>query len=170
MNEQEDWDRLEKDFDSSEDEDDNNVNNFIWYHHDQDPDNYFTMSTRCHDFFERDSQVLCCYGRRSNTYLMPAYGFCLQNNKYNSLRFKVWVDFTQDEKAKMEAIAKRKKERATEKEKKRVEKEQEKANRKKEGQDDEYDSEYDSSEEESEDEMEDGLDNRVQKGICLKAN
>lgn len=77
MNNQEDWDRLEKDFDSSEDEGENCINNFIWYHHDKDPDNYFTMATRCHDFFEKDTQILCCYGRRSNTYLMPAYGFCL---------------------------------------------------------------------------------------------
>jgi hypothetical protein len=97
-NEQADWDRLDKDWDSSEEEVDDAVNNFIWYRGDQDPDNYFTMMTRHNDFIEKDCQVLCCYGRRSNTYLMPAYGFCLQNNKYNSLRFKVWVDFSNETK------------------------------------------------------------------------
>jgi len=65
------------------------------------------MTTRNNDFFEKDTQVLCCYGRRSNTYLMAVYGFCLHNNKYNSLIFKVWVDFTQDEKERMQVLEER---------------------------------------------------------------
>ena len=47
-NEQADWDRLDKDWDSSEEEVDDAVNNFIWYRGDQDPDNYFTMMTIRH--------------------------------------------------------------------------------------------------------------------------
>lgn len=90
------------------------------------------MTTRNNNFFEKDTQVLCCYGRRSNTYLMPAYGFCLANNKYNSLRFKVWIDFTQDEKEREKALEIKKQER----EKKRVEKRtlrEQKAQEKKDG-------------------------------------
>lgn len=104
QHDQTDWDKYERDWDSSEDDNEDAVNNFIWYKGPADPDNYFTMSTRSNDSFEKDQQILCCYGRRSNTYLMAVYGFCLKNNKYNSLRFKVWVDFTQDEKARLEAI------------------------------------------------------------------
>jgi len=102
------------------------------------------MTTRNNDFFEKDSQVLCCYGRRSNTYLMAVYGFCLQNNKYNSLRFKVWVDFTKDEKERMEAL-----------ERKRAEKQKRREERK-------------GSSDSSDDSEDDGLDNRVKKSICLK--
>lgn len=102
------------------------------------------MTTRNNDFFEKDSQVLCCYGRRSNTYLMAVYGFCLQNNKYNSLRFKVWVDFTKDEKERMEAF-----------ERKRAEKQKRREERK-------------GSSDSSDDSEDDGLDNRVKKSICLK--
>lgn len=34
-----------------------------------------------------------CYGRRTNRYLLGNYGFSLENNKYNSLAFRVWLDF-----------------------------------------------------------------------------
>lgn len=38
--------------------------------------------------------MFVCYGRRTNRYLLCAYGFCLESNKYNSLQFRVWLDFT----------------------------------------------------------------------------
>lgn len=62
-------------------------------------------------------------------------------------------------------MQKKREERLLAKEKRKAEKELEKAKRT----EDQYDSEYDSSEEESEDD-DDGLDNRVKKGICLKAS
>ncbi len=34
-----------------------------------------------------------CYGRRTNRFLLLNYGFCLNNNKYNSLSFRVWINF-----------------------------------------------------------------------------
>lgn len=39
-----------------------------------------------------------CYGRRGNRYLLSGYGFLLQNNKYNALNFRVWLDFRSKEK------------------------------------------------------------------------
>ena len=42
---------------------------------------------------EKDAQVYVCYGRRSNRYLLSAYGFLLAKNKYNALSFRVWLDF-----------------------------------------------------------------------------
>ena len=83
----------------------------MWYTGAEDPSNYFAMMTRENDYYEKDTQVFCCYGRRSNTYLMSVYGFCLQNNKYNSLRFSVWMDFTQDEKDRAKLIEQKKEER-----------------------------------------------------------
>ena len=43
---------------------------------------------------EKDDQVYICYGRRSNRYLLSAYGFTLASNKYNTLSFRVWLDFS----------------------------------------------------------------------------
>lgn len=42
---------------------------------------------------EKDSQIYVCYGRRSNRYLLSGYGFTLKKNKYNALKFRVWLDF-----------------------------------------------------------------------------
>ena len=68
----------------------------------------------------------------------------VNTNKYNSLRFKVWVDFTKDEKERIEAL-----------ERKRAEKQKRREERK-------------GSSDSSDDSEDDGLDNRVKKSICLK--
>ena len=83
---------------------------------------------------------------------MAAYGFCLQNNKYNSLRFKVWVDFNQDDKEREKAIQQKREM----KEKKKLAKIAEKAARAK-------DCSESSEESEEESDDDDGLDNRVKK-------
>lgn len=43
--------------------------------------------------YKPNDQVFHCYGRRDNQYLLANYGFCLNYNKYNSLNFKVNIDF-----------------------------------------------------------------------------
>ena len=68
--------------------------NFGWYT-EEDPDSYFCLCTRTKNEIEKDQQVYVCYGRRSNKYLLWGYGFVLQNNKYNSLSIRVWLDFQQ---------------------------------------------------------------------------
>lgn len=72
--------------------------NFAWYK-DTDPNTYFCLCTRTKNMIEKDQQVYVCYGRRSNRYLLSAYGFCLQKNKYNALSFRVWLDFRAKDKA-----------------------------------------------------------------------
>lgn len=66
--------------------------NFVWYQ-DPDPDNFFVLTTMEKNFIEKDTQVFICYGRRSNRYLLSGYGFGLPNNKYNTLSFRIWLDF-----------------------------------------------------------------------------
>ena len=44
--------------------------------------------------FKSGSQVYVCYGRRTNRFLLLNYGFCFQNNKYNSEVFRVWYNPT----------------------------------------------------------------------------
>ena len=89
---------------------------------------------------------------------MAAYGFCLQNNKYNSLRFKVWIDFNQDAAEREKALEAKKQAR----EKLKEEKAALKLAKKEKGE------ETDSEETEDDSSDDDGLDNRVKKSICLK--
>ena len=76
---------------NSED-DDEEEENFAWYDL-RDKNTYFVLNTMNKNTYKKDDQVFHCYGRRSNQYLLANYGFVLQNNKYNSLRFKVNIDF-----------------------------------------------------------------------------
>jgi len=66
--------------------------NYAWYRY-NDPDSYFVLATKHKNLIEKDQQIFHCYGRRTNRYLLGNYGFCLEYNKYNSLSFRVWLDF-----------------------------------------------------------------------------
>ena len=66
--------------------------NFSWFQ-EADPDTYFCFCTRTRTAISKDEQIYICYGRRSNRYLLSAYGFLLEQNKYNALTFRVWLDF-----------------------------------------------------------------------------
>jgi hypothetical protein len=50
--------------------------------------------------YDVGQQVFHCYGRRTNRFLLLNYGFCLNNNKYNSLSFRVWINFNWQEERK----------------------------------------------------------------------
>jgi len=54
------------------------------------------MGTKYKNVYDAEDQVFHCYGRRTNRFLLVNYGFCLRNNKYDSLSFRVWVDFDWD--------------------------------------------------------------------------
>lgn len=84
------WENMGKEYNSSDDEDDEE--NFAWYK-DSDPDTYFVLCTKYKNTFAENQQIFHCYGRRTNRFLLLNYGFCLNNNKYNSLSFRVWVNF-----------------------------------------------------------------------------
>ena len=43
--------------------------------------------------YHKNDQIFHCYGRRSNRYLLSNYGFCLNTNKYDTLKFKIQLDF-----------------------------------------------------------------------------
>ena len=51
------------------------------------------LCTKYKNVYEKGQQVFHCYGRRTNRFLLLNYGFCLNNNKYNSLSFRVWINF-----------------------------------------------------------------------------
>jgi len=85
------WAKLVEECDHSED-DDEEEENFAWYNM-EDDNTYFTLTTSTKNVFKKNDQLFICYGRTSNQYLLNNYGFSLANNKYNSLRFRVNVDF-----------------------------------------------------------------------------
>ena len=53
---------------------------------------YFAMGTKFSSHYRKGDQLFNCYGRRTNRFLLVNYGFCLRQNKYNSLGFKVFVN------------------------------------------------------------------------------
>ena len=96
----EEWSKMTEEYNSSEEEDDEE--NFSWYT-DGDRDTYFVLCTKYKNVYKAGQQVFHCYGRRTNRFLLLNYGFCLNNNKYNSLSFRVWINFNwQKEKEKEE--------------------------------------------------------------------
>jgi hypothetical protein len=58
-----------------------------------DEDVYYSMGAKYKSFYRKGDQLFNCYGLRTNRFLLINYGFCLRNNKYNSLGFKVFVNY-----------------------------------------------------------------------------
>lgn len=102
---EEEWSKMTEEYNSSEEEDDEE--NFAWYKG-EDDQTYFTLCTKYKNIYNPGQQVFHCYGRRTNRFLLLNYGFCLNNNKYNSLSFRVWINFNwQKEKEKDQAKEKK---------------------------------------------------------------
>ena len=68
-----------------------------WRGIDDDRGVYFAMGTKFSSRYLKGDQLFNCYGRRTNRFLLVNYGFCFRNNKYNSLGFKVFVNYKEDE-------------------------------------------------------------------------
>lgn len=91
---EDEWNKMTEEYNSSEEEDDEE--NFAWYNH-TDDQTYFVLCTKHKNVYNPGQQVFHCYGRRTNRFLLLNYGFCLNNNKYNSLSFRVWINFNWQE-------------------------------------------------------------------------
>ena len=67
-----------------------------WRGIDDDRGVYFAMGTKFSSRYLQGDQLFNCYGRRTNRFLLVNYGFCFRNNKYNSLGFKVFVNYKEE--------------------------------------------------------------------------
>lgn len=77
------------DFDKTED--------YSWWQGVDDPRGvYFALGTKFSSRYNKGDQLFNCYGRRNNRFLLVNYGFCLRYNKYNSVGFKVFVQFKEN--------------------------------------------------------------------------
>ena len=74
------------------DDEDYALETFGWWDYEL-PHVYYAMCTKYKNFYKKGDQLFNCYGRRTNRFLLLSYGFCLRHNKYNSLGFKVFVNF-----------------------------------------------------------------------------
>eukprot|EP00357_Protocruzia_adherens_P016911 CAMPEP_0114994628 /NCGR_PEP_ID=MMETSP0216-20121206/13249_1 /TAXON_ID=223996 /ORGANISM="Protocruzia adherens, Strain Boccale" /LENGTH=722 /DNA_ID=CAMNT_0002358519 /DNA_START=25 /DNA_END=2193 /DNA_ORIENTATION=+ len=70
---------------------DDDEEDWSWWSNDDDK-LYYAMRTGSRTVFQKDKEVFNCYGRRSNRYLLLWYGFALDENRYNSARFKLWMN------------------------------------------------------------------------------
>ena len=57
---------------------------------------YFAMSSRHRTCYRKGDQLFNSYGLRNNRFLIQNYGFCLRDNKYNYIGFKVFVNNQND--------------------------------------------------------------------------
>ena len=53
---------------------------------------FFTFINQMRKPMEAGSQAWNCYGNRSNIFLLVNYGFCFQDNLYDSHKFMVRLD------------------------------------------------------------------------------
>lgn len=57
---------------------------------------YFAMFPRQKTCYRKGDQIFNSYGARDNRYLLTNYGFTLRQNKYNSLGFKVFLNYQEE--------------------------------------------------------------------------
>ena len=57
------------------------------------PGCYFAMNTRAATSYRKGDQLFNSYGMRGNRFLIHHYGFTMRHNRYNSLGFKVFVNY-----------------------------------------------------------------------------
>ena len=55
-------------------------------------DTYFTFINQTRKVFKKGTQAWNCYGDRSNIFLLMNYGFCFEDNLYDSFKFMVRLD------------------------------------------------------------------------------
>ena len=75
---------------------------FSWWRP-NDSEFFFVITTRRRHTYEKGEQLMNCYGRRNNKFLLSNYGFVLEDNKYDSLVFRIWHSI--DPKKKMSDLA-----------------------------------------------------------------
>ena len=68
-------------------EDEESDENVDWV--DKAKDTYFVMVNSTRRSILKGKEAYNCYGNCSNSYLMLHYGFCFQNNLYDSVKFNV---------------------------------------------------------------------------------
>ena len=81
-------DRLEytgDELDDSEDED------MSWYTEDL-KSTYFVIVNNSRKTIKPGEQIFFCYGNETNDHFMLRYGFCFENNKYDSYQVKLSAD------------------------------------------------------------------------------
>lgn len=54
-----------------------------------DIDTYFTVATGSRYAYKPGEQIFLSYGRRSNKYLLKWYGFCIPDNKHDSIVIRI---------------------------------------------------------------------------------
>ena len=76
---------------------------YSWWHFD-DPNTYFCVSTKEQYKFAPGQQIFTSYGRRSNKYLMTFYGFCIENNRHDSVIMRIRRKINSDSRLTVDGI------------------------------------------------------------------
>ena len=69
-----------------------------------DPNIYFTVSTQTRYSFEAGDQIFTSYGRRSNKFLLIFYGFCIPDNKHDSILMRINKKLSDEDRFSIDSI------------------------------------------------------------------
>ena len=72
---------------SEEEESEEEEDEFSWYDWNDKEDIFFAMLTGARNSYAAGTEIMNCYGRRTNRFLLLHYGFCMTDNIYDSVRF-----------------------------------------------------------------------------------
>lgn len=76
---------------------------YSWWHYD-DPNTYFCVSTHKNYKFNPGDQIFTSYGRRSNKFLLTFYGFCIANNRHDSVVMRIRRKISPDSRLTIDSI------------------------------------------------------------------
>ena len=76
---------------------------FSWWHFD-DPSTYFCVSTKSKYSFKPGQQIFTSYGRRSNRFLLTFYGFCIEDNRHDSVIMRIRRQINSDSRLTLDGI------------------------------------------------------------------
>ena len=69
-------------------QEDSKKKDFSWWNYDDD-ETYFCVSTEERYTFSPGQQIFTSYGRRSNKFLLTFYGFCIPDNRHDSVVMRI---------------------------------------------------------------------------------
>ena len=76
---------------------------FSWWQHD-DGQTYFCVSTKDQYEFKPGQQIFTSYGRRSNKFLLTFYGFCIADNRHDSVVMRIRRSIDSDSRLTVDGI------------------------------------------------------------------
>ena len=71
---------------------DSEEDQYDWLDEENEKSTYFTLINESRETMKKGTQAWNCYGNFTNLFLLSVYGFCFENNKFNSYKLYLSLD------------------------------------------------------------------------------